>query len=185
MGCSRRGEIKTKTIIHEIILKRKNPTTAKSYWQCPDSHSTRKSRIPGVFLTAVTMLRPNYVAPCLAMVELFSLPSLSSSHLFISSFFLFVYSSIGSCHGEGRCPWRKAQQDSIFDGKVPEGRWILKQPVPNYLTVHPCHPVAFTLLPDLVCSPSFPPFPPLQPFQLFLIVIIFLKFCFCLKTLRF
>lgn len=28
----------------------------------------------------------------------------------------FVYSSIGCCHGEGRCPWRAAQQESISDG---------------------------------------------------------------------
>lgn len=83
-------------------------------------------------------------------------PHSLSSHLFICLIlFLFVYSSIGCSHGEGRCPWRTAQQESTWDGWLPEEVWILKQPVPNYLRVHPCHPVAFTLLPVLVCSLFF------------------------------
>lgn len=30
--------------------------------------------------------------------------------------FPFVHSSIGFCHGEGRCPWRAAQQEIFFNG---------------------------------------------------------------------
>lgn len=60
----------------------------------------------------------NSVAPCLEGGNKKSIFQPSYHHVcsFILCFFSFVYSSIGFCHGEGRCPWRAAQQESISDG---------------------------------------------------------------------
>lgn len=101
--------------------------------------------------------------------QAFCFPALLSSYVFIYFvFFPFVYSSIGYCHGEGRCPWRAAQQESIYDGWIPEESGILKQPVPSHLAAHPYHPVAFhtTSSPSwyLLCFFSFSLLPICYPF---------------------
>lgn len=54
----------------------------------------------------------------------------------LSSFCFLVYSSFGFSHGKGRCPWRAAQQESLFHGRVPEEIWILKRPLPIHTAAH-------------------------------------------------
>lgn len=74
-------------------------------------------------------------------------------HLFC--FFLLCLLSNGYCHGEGRCPWRAAQQESISDGWIPEEVWILKRPVPSHLappSSSPSPPCCISPLPVLVGS---------------------------------
>lgn len=95
--------------------------------------------------------------------------------LFVCLFIPFVYFSIDFCHGEGRCPWREAQQESIWHGWIPEEGRLLKQPVPSYLATRPYHPVAFHTTSILVCSFClffFSFFLPSLPFVIPLFVVI-------------
>lgn len=91
--------------------------------------------VPGAFVKAQG--QDSCFPPCLFIYFVFS---------------SFVYSSIGFCDGEGRCPRRAAQQESISDGWLPEEVWILKHPTqpPSSSLTTLLH---FTLLPVLVGSP--------------------------------
>lgn len=71
-------------------------------------------------------------------------------HLFC--FFLLCLLSTCFCHGEGRYPWRAAQQESIYDGWLPEEVWILKRPVPSHLAARPPPPCCISPLPARVGS---------------------------------
>ena len=88
-------------------------------------------------------------------LSFFSFSFFSSGFVHLWSFCFLVYSSIGFSHGKRRCPWRAAQQESLYHGWVPEEIWILKWPLPIHphssaLFKHIFIPNMLTALPGLI-----------------------------------